>query len=248
MGLDVDRNGRDIWVMDTCGGDPQACVTTHPDVDPVLKFNESGSFIMSFGAGMIAHPHGLCVDASSNIWIVDGFGGTEETPTKGHQVFKLSPDGQLLLTLGTAGVRGKTENTFNAPSDVVVASNGDIFPVADGHADNSNERIVKFDKDGKFLKAWGTSGTGPGEFGETHSLAIDSQGRLFVGDRRDNHRIQIFDEEDTLLTEWKQFASPSEIFIDHQDVIYVADALSDTTAMPELKHGIYIWQRKGWLV
>ena len=177
MGLDVDRNGKDIWVLDTCGGDLQACVTTHVEVDPVLKFDESGTFLMSFGGGMIAHPHGLYVDAPGNIWIVDGFGGTEEKPTKGHQVSKFSPEGQLLLTLGTAGVRGKTETTFNTPSDVVVAPNGDIF-VADGHADNTNERIVKFDKDGAFLKAWGTSGTAPGEFSESHSLALDSQGRL----------------------------------------------------------------------
>ena len=245
MGLDVDRNGKDIWVLDTCGGggDLQACVTTNAHVDPVLKFDESGTFIRSFGAGMIAHPHGLYVDASGNVWIADGYGGTEAKPTKGHQVFKFSPEGQLLLTLGTAGVRGKTESTFNTPSDVLVAPNGDIF-VADGHADDTNQRIVKFDKDGTFLKAWGTNGSGPGQFGETHSLAMDSQGRLFVGDRRNNHRIQIFDQDGTFLAEWKQFGSPSEIFIDHEDVMYVAAPYPDTTANPGLKPGIYVGSAK----
>ena len=240
MGIDVDRNGEDIWVMDTCGGgsDLQACVTTHIDVDPIMKFDASGRFLSSFGAGMIAHPHGLYVDPAGNIWIVDGFGGTEERPTKGHRVFKFSPEGERLLALGTAGVRGKTESTFNTPSDVVVAPNGDIF-VADGHADDTNQRIVKFNKDGEFLKAWGTNGSGPGEFGESHSLAIDAQGRLFVGDRRDNHRIQVFDQDGNFLDEWKQFGSPSELFIDHQDVMYVADALH-----PELEHGIYVGSAK----
>ena len=241
MGIDVDRNGEDIWVMDTCGGggDLQACVTTHVDVDPIMKFDASGRFLSSFGAGMIAHPHGLYIDPAGNIWIVDGFGGTEEHPTKGHQVFKFSPEGERLLALGTAGVRGKTESTFNTPSDVVVAANGDIF-VADGHADDmrgyaTNQRIVKFDKDGTFLTAWGTNGSGPGEFGESHSLAIDAQGRLFVADRRDNHRIQIFDQDGNFLDAWKQFGSPSELFINRQDVMYVADALH-----PELEHGIYV--------
>src|SRR2546423_5174268 len=106
------------------------------------------------------------------------------------------------MTLGTAGMTGETEKTFNMPSDVLVAPNGDIF-VADGHADGSNARIVKFTKNGKFIKAWGKEGKGPSEFSETHSLAMDSKGRLFVGDRRNNNRIQIFDQDGKVLEEWK---------------------------------------------
>src|SRR5579864_260979 len=124
MGIDVDRNGKDVWVMDTCGGDLQDCLTSK--TDPIMKFDASGKFIKSFGSGMVAHPHGLYIDASNNIWIVDGFGGTEKNPTKGHQVFKFSPDGKLLMTLGKAGVRGETDATFNNPSDVLVAPTGDI--------------------------------------------------------------------------------------------------------------------------
>lgn len=244
LGLEVDRNGKDIWVMDTCGGDLGACLTTNAAVDPIMKFDESGKFIKSFGAGMFAHPHGSYMDASGNLWAVDGVGGPQVDPKKGHAVFKFSSDGTLLLTLGTPGVKGNSEKTFNTPSDVLVAPNGDIF-VADGHFDSdTNQRIVKFNKDGKFLKAWGTNGSGPGQFGETHTLAMDGQGRLFVGDRRNNHRIQIFDQDGQFLAEWKQFGSPSEIFIDRNDVLYVADALSNTKANPQLKHGIYIGSAK----
>src|SRR5262249_16289899 len=140
---------------------------------------------------------------------------------------------------------GETDKTFNMPSDVLVAPNGNIF-VADGHADGSNARIVKFDKNGKFIKAWGKSGTGPGEFSETHSLAMDSRCRLFVADRRNNNRIQIFDQNGKFLEEWKQFGSHAELDIDKNDVLYVADALSGFPGMKtgKDKPGIYIASAK----
>ena len=141
---------------------------------------------------------------------------------KGHQVFKFSPDGKVLMTLGKAGVAGNGPDEFNAPSAVLVAPNGDIF-VADGHGRETNARIVKFSKDGKFIKTWGKKGSAPGEFDIPHALAIDSQGRLFVGDRQ-NNRIQIFDQDGKFLDQWTQFSRPSGIFIDKHDVIYVADS------------------------
>ncbi len=108
------------------------------------------------------------------------------------------------------------------PSDVIVAPNGDIF-VADGHGVTSNDRIVKFDKNGKYIKEWGKKGTGPGEFDIPHALAFDSKGRLFVGDRN-NNRIQIFDQNGNFIEQWTQFSRPSGIFIDRHDTIYVADS------------------------
>ncbi len=111
---------------------------------------------------------------------------------------------------------------------MVVASNGDIF-VADGHTPGKgNQRVMKFSKDEKFIKQWGELGTGPGQFNVPHTLAIDSKGRLFVGDRV-NMRIQIFDQNGKFLEEWKQFGQPSGIFIDKNDVLYVADSQSQST-------------------
>ncbi len=238
LGIDIDRNGSDVWVLDTCGGEVQACVTSK--ADPVLKFDASGKFVRSFGGGMVVHPHGLYVDPAGNIWIVDGFGGTvvPETPGKGHQVFKFTAEGKLLLALGTGGVKGATETTFNTPVDVVVAPNGNIF-VADGHGYGGNDRIVKFTREGKFIKAWGSNGKGPGQFNEIHSIAMDSRGRVFAADRM-NQRIQIFDQDGTLLDEWKQFGAPSEIFIDKNDVMYVADSERDEKKEPNARNGIYI--------
>ena len=146
--------------------------------------------------------------------------------TKGHQVFKYSPDGKLLLTLGKPG-GAAAPDFFYQPNDVLVAPNGDIF-VAQGHG-APNDRIFKFSKDGKPIKAWGKRGTAPGEFDQPHALAMDSRGRLFVGDRN-NNRIQIFDQDGTFLEEWKQFSRPSGLYIDRQDTLYVADSESESVA------------------
>jgi streptogramin lyase len=121
---------------------------------------------------------------------------------------------------------------------VVTAPNGDIF-VADGHGGDSNARIVKFSKDGKFIKTWGTKGSAPGEFDTPHALAMDSKGRLFVGDRG-NSRIQIFDQDGNFLEEWRQFGRPSGIYIDRKDVMYVADHQSNAKVNPGFKRGIRI--------
>ena len=146
--------------------------------------------------------------------------------TKGNQVFKFSKDGKLLLTLGTPG-GAAAPGYFYAPNDVIVAKNGDIF-VSEGHG-RGNNRVLKFTKDGKFIKEWGKLGTGPGEFDQPHALAFDSKGRLYVGDRN-NNRIQIFDQDGKFLGEMRQFGRPSGIFIDKHDMLYVADSESGSVS------------------
>jgi sugar lactone lactonase YvrE len=174
------------------------------------------------------------VDREGNVWVTDARG----RDGKGHQVFKFSPDGRLLLTLGKAGVAGAGNDEFNQPSDVAVAPNGDIF-VADGHDAGSNMRIVKFDRTGTFIKTWGKPGSAPGEFNVPHGLAFDSKGRLFVADRA-NNRLQIFDQEGTFLAEWKQFSRLSGIDIDSNDVLYGADSESNTKRNPGWRRGIWV--------
>lgn len=236
--VEIDRDGKSIWVGERCGAN--TCAGSN--LPPILKFDPSGKLVKSFGEGMFVFPHGIFVDKHGNVWLTDGQG----KDGKGHQVFEFSPEGKVLLTLGKAGVAGDGPDTFNQPSDVLVAPNGDIF-VADGHSPTSNARIVKFSKDGKFIKAWGKHGSGPGEFETPHALAMDSRGRLFVGDRS-NNRIQIFDQDGKFLEEWKQFSRPSGLFIDKNDVIYVADSESTDKEgygyHPGWKRGIRIGSAK----
>ena len=232
-GITVDRKGH-VWAFERCGG--TSCADSN--LNPVLELDSSGDVLKSFGAGMFVFPHGIFVDKRGNVWVADGQGKNG----KGQQVVEFSPDGKVLLTLGKAGVAGDGEDTFNQPSAVLVAPNGDIF-VADGHGGNSNARIVKFSKDGKFIKAWGKKGSGPGEFDTPHTLAMDSQGRLFVGDRN-NNRIEIFDQDGKFLEEWKQFGRPSGVFIDAKDTIYVTDSQSDDKTNPGFKQGIRIGSAK----
>jgi sugar lactone lactonase YvrE len=220
IGVDCDAQGN-IWVF-------------HRSNPPILEFDPSGRLLTSFGNDMFVQAHGLGIDSQGNIWVTDAQG----KDGKGQQVFKFSRDGKVLMTLGKAGVAGEGPDTFNGPTDVVVAKNGDIF-VADGHDPDSNGRVVKFSKDGKFIKAWGKHGSGPGEFSAPHSIAMDSRGRLYVADRS-NSRIQIFDQNGKFLAEWKQFGRPSGLFIDRNDMIYVADSQSNAKQNPGFKRGIRI--------
>jgi DNA-binding beta-propeller fold protein YncE len=212
-----------IWAIDRCGvSGSRGTNCAGSPLDPILEFDASGMFLKGFGRGLFVSPHKITVDKDGNLWVADN--GMKDG--KGHQVFKFNQDGKILLTLGKAGVAGPGLDTFDQPTEVAIAPNGDIF-VADGHGNavTANARIMKFDKAGKFLKTWGKKGKGNGEFDVPHTLAFDSKGRLFVGDRQ-NNRIEIFDQDGRFIAEWKQFGRPSGIYIDKNDVLYVGDSES----------------------
>jgi sugar lactone lactonase YvrE len=271
--VDIDRDGRSIWVAERCGAN--ACIDRATNqmsqLDPVLKFDSTGKLVTSFGKGMIVFPHGIHVDAEGNVWVTDGqdnapqaargggggrgaggrgggaadaaggggraaggaaqaggggrgAAGPNPAATIGHQVFKFSPQGKVLLTIGRAGgATGPTECCWQ-PNDVITNAAGEIF-ISEGHGGNPNDRIIKFSRDGKFMQAWGTRGSGPVQFNQPHALAFDSQGRLFVGDRG-NNRVLIFDRNMNQVADWPQFSRPSGLFIDRNDNLYSADSES----------------------
>jgi len=210
---------------------------------PILKYDANGTLLKAWGSGMFIFPHGATVDREGHLWLTDARGENG----KGHQVFEFDKDGAVLMTLGKAGVSGSGPDTFDQPTDVVVSpANGDIF-VTDSHRNGKNNRVVKFTKDGKYIKEWGTKGSGPGQISEPHTIAMDSRGRLFVGDR-ENNRIQIFDQDGRFIDQWRQFGRPSGIYITRDDTIYVADSESgpDTGAheLMGIKKGIRIGSAK----
>jgi DNA-binding beta-propeller fold protein YncE len=231
-GVDIDRDGKSVWVFDRCGNADDGC-NIHKDEDPILKFDQNGNLVKSFGKGLVAYAHGIYVDAKDHIWIADGLA---KSGAAGDVVREFDSDGKLLRTMGAFGVPGTDPYHYNGVSDVLIAPNGDIF-VADGHDAKTNNRILKYDRNGKFLKEWGKLGAGPGEFNSPHGLAMDKEGRLYVADRS-NSRIQVFDQDGKFLTEWRQFGRPSGIYIDKNDNIYVADSLSNEQTNPGFKNGI----------
>ena len=258
--VDIDKDGRTIWVAERCGANScwDATKNEMSTLDTVLHFDASGTLVKSFGAGMMVFPHGIHVDRDGNVWVTDGNdnlprrrpGQPADAPLPaapekvvGHQVFKFSPDGKLLLTLGKAGGNqpGQTPDpaSFYQPNDVITYPNGDIL-VAEGHgnAPPSTARLIRFDKTGKFLREFGKMGTGTdGEFMQPHGLAFDSKGRLFVADRN-NNRIQILDPESyKTLDTWYQFSRLSGIFIDKNDMVYGADSESGSVNPP---HGAWM--------
>lgn len=216
-------DGRFIYVVHRCSGN--SCEGRNEA--PILKYDYDGRLLDSFGNGLFIFPHGATVDRQGNLWVTDARGNDNI----GHQVFKFSSDGEILLTLGEKGVGGSGSSLLHQPNDVVIDPvDGDIF-VADSHRNGLNNRIVHFSADGTYLKEWGGKGSGPGELSEPHTIAMDSQRRLFVGDR-ENNRIQIFNQEGEFIDEWRQFGRPSGIFITPDDTLYVADSESgpDTSA------------------
>src|SRR4029077_19758103 len=228
-GVAIDRDGKSVWATDRCSpGTVPGCLGTK--ANPVHKFDESGKEIRSFGGGMFVWPHGIHVDRDGNVWVTDArapdpdelkkFPGEQN---KGSVVVKFSPEGKVLMTLGKPGVRGNPPEALTDPTVVITdPRNGDIY-VAESHTDvrdpNLIGRISVFDKDGKFLRTIGKTGTGPGEFRTPHALAFDSQGRLIVADRH-NHRILMLTRDGKFLREYDDFGRVSGLAIDKNDIVY----------------------------
>lgn len=240
--VNVDIDGIHIWAGDRCG--TNSCATS--DVDPIVKLDPTGRVVKAFGGGTMIWPHGIDVDSQGNVWIADARLANEEelkenpsAAKRGSAVLKFSPDGELLMTLGTPGEMGDPPTHFTQPNDVIVAPNGNIY-VAETHGaqfqdepgPDSKSRISIFAPDGTFIKTFGEWGFEDGQFRSPHSLAFDSQGRLFVADRG-NDRIQIFTQDGEHLDTWYQFSRISGLWIDRtNDMLYAIDSESDPNYNP----------------
>ena len=252
-GVAIDRDGKSVWATDRCSpGIAPGCLGTK--ANPVHLFDETGKEIRSFGGGMFVWPHGIHVDRDGNVWVTDARVATAEErikfpgeDKKGSVVIKFSPDGKVLMTLGRPSVKGDPPDALTEPNDVITdPSNGDVY-VAESHTNvedpNLVGRISVFDRNGKFLRVIGKTGTGPGEFRTPHAIEFDSQGRLIVADRH-NHRIQILTKEGKYLAEWREFSRVSGLAIDGNDTIYAADSESEPKRHPGWLKGIRIGNLK----
>ncbi|HIF06558.1 MAG TPA: hypothetical protein EYQ64_06270 [Gemmatimonadetes bacterium] len=247
--VNVDVDGIHIWAGDRCG--TNSCATS--DVDPMVKLDPDGNVVASLGGGQLIWPHGMDVDAEGNVWVADArlanAGELERNPSaanRGSAVVKFSPDGRVLLTLGTPGEMGDPPTHLREPNDVLVAPDGSIFvgethgaQFEDAPGPNSRGRITKWAPDGTFIMSFGEWGYGDGQFRAPHSLAMDSQGRLFVADRG-NRRIQIFTQDGVHLDTWYQFSRISGLFIDDNDVLYAIDSESGPRYNPGWRKGLRV--------
>ena len=243
-----------IWVFQRCFNVVPAgsatCINRGPENPPILEFDPAGKLLKSFGAGLFAYPHGFTIDGDGNLWVSDV--NDQETVLgmsaknadgviMGEEVLKLSPEGKVLMTLGREGLAGNGPDTFDRPTGVAIGAHGDIF-VADGHAPNKygTARVVKFTKEGRFIKAWGRKGAAPGEFDEPHDIFIGgSRNWVYVADRK-NDRIQVFDQDGEFIAAWKQFGQPSSVFVGKDDTIYVGASFADANAKKGERRGIVI--------
>ncbi|MBT1064427.1 peptidyl-alpha-hydroxyglycine alpha-amidating lyase family protein [Bowmanella sp. Y26] len=185
---------------------------------PLLIFSKQGQFKREIGQGLFRVPHGLFVDSQGAIWTTD-----QET----HQVLKMDQQGQILLILGRRDSPGSgwfdngyQLNLLNAPSDVALDSQGNIY-VADG----GNFRIVKFSPEGNLLSSWGSKGEATGQFNFPHSLLFDEQDQLYVTDRQ-NGRIQIFTTDGQFIKQWQDIGYPYELERFDANTLILTDARS----------------------
>jgi sugar lactone lactonase YvrE len=184
----------------------------------ITEFDENGKFIRALGEGLFTRSHGLRIDKDGNIWATD---------VGAHTVMKLNPKGEVLLTIGTKGKAGEWNEAagshlLNEPNDIAIAPNGDLF-ISQGHSPGPGKgdpRVLKFDKNGKFIKTWGGKGTEPGKFDVAHGLALDAKGLLWVTDR-ENQRLQIFDQDGKFIREIKYAGLPCALDIGRQYIYMV---------------------------
>ena len=214
----------------------------HRGANPIMLFDATGRFVRAWGDGLFSNgkvggippgdrqpgqsgytavygaagchacgAHAIRVDPDGNIWVVDA---------PGHVIYKMDATGRVLMELGSKGISGVSRTTFNLPTDVAFGPTGEIY-VSDGYG---NARVVKYDADGQYVLQWGSRGTGPGEFGLPHNLAVDAAGRVYVTDR-DNQRVQVFSADGEFLAEWRDIGGNSALFMTSDQQLWTGGTL-----------------------
>ncbi len=181
------------------------------DAPLLLCFDSEGKCLSSWSHMSFRQPHMVHCDSDDNVWLIDD---------GAHVIYKLSPEGEILFTLGVKGVSGEDGTHFNRPTDIAFNAQGEMY-VADGY---ENKRIAKFDPQGNFISQWGSLGDGPGQFALPHAISVDEVGLVYVADRA-NWQIQIFDPDGTFVERWAHIGRPSDLV--HADGgFYVCDGPS----------------------
>jgi DNA-binding beta-propeller fold protein YncE len=185
---------------------------------PVIQLDRDGKFLRAWPEVPVKSAHGLRVDASGDIWGID---------VAGHMVLKFSVDGRVRMVLGNVGGQPAADNNqpyaYNRPTSVAFDEKGNFY-VSDGY---ENSRVIKYNKDGDFLKQWGIRGPGDGQFNLVHDVVLDAGGRVYVADRA-NNRVQVFDQEGKFLNKWSDLGQPWGLaYSRKENTIYMCDGLNN---------------------
>lgn len=186
---------------------------------PLIEFDQQGRFVKAMGEGQYNRAHGMRIAPDGSIWSTD---------VQGHRVLKMSPKGEILLTLGTRGQPGNWDEASNTrllyePADIAFARNGDVF-IVQGHG-RGDGRVLRFDAAGKFVKSWGGKETEPGQFDQPHSILVNQQNQVLVADR-ENRRVQVFDMDGKFVTSWQFKGLPCGLFAAPDGQLYLATGFS----------------------
>ena len=211
--------------------------------DPMVVFDSDGNVLSTWGEGIFTSPHGVTIGPDDSVYCVDN---------ADHTVRKFTPEGKLLMTLGTKDkpAPAMSGKPFNKPAYLAVdPRNGDLY-VADGY---TNASVHKFSPDGEYLSSWGQSGTDPGEFNIVHDIAIDREGWVYIADR-ENHRVQVFDTNGNFQTQWVNLSRAACVYVDQrgrEDLVYVGEyfcGISTNSMGTHLGPRVSVFDTKGNLL
>ena len=179
---------------------------------PVLVFDREGRLLAEWPRrdGELEDAHHIYIGPDDGVYLAD---------RDSHQVLKYTPDGEMLMALGSRH-QPALQAPFNHPSDIAVAPTGEIY-VSDGYG---NSCVHRFTSEGQYIASFGTPGSGPGQFRVPHSIRVAKDGRVYVCDR-ENNRVQVFSEAGEYLDQWTDFKSPMGIHIDANQTVYVTDQI-----------------------
>ena len=199
--------------------------------DVIRVFDRDGTYVETWGSDHLKRPHSIWIGPDQLAYITDVNNHTVE-------IFQL--DGSHVQTIGRSGETGSNGAPFNRPTWAVRAPWGDLY-VSDGYG---QQRMHRFTAKGEIVRSWGTTGSGPCQFGLPHCVKVDPRGRLLVIDR-DNARIELFSKEGDYIDEWTDVKAANDLVIDDHGIIHLAEAEGSVALIDLDGHVLGRWGEQG---